>query len=193
MSKDVRSRVLRRLSGLLSGCPPIDTRPQARAKLGILEIMRFRSVTRNTFGCRGPQPDPCFTHPTCNARGRYRFRAATQLRSAPARTARRSGRGGRRPPSRRCRARRRCLAPPRTPSGPKSKNRAATAQPPAKAAPNTSALIRMAALNTVSTFCQLMRRSPIVCGSFGHGVLGPECPASAAGLSPSRSAGSSLK
>ena len=27
-------RFLRRLSGLLSGCPPTDTRPQARAKLG---------------------------------------------------------------------------------------------------------------------------------------------------------------
>src|SRR5437588_4656251 len=38
MSKDERtafvSLVLRRLSGLLSGCPPTDTRPQARAKLG---------------------------------------------------------------------------------------------------------------------------------------------------------------
>jgi hypothetical protein len=31
-----------RLSGLLSGCPPIDTRPQARAKLGRLEIGDFQ-------------------------------------------------------------------------------------------------------------------------------------------------------
>src|SRR5216684_2026544 len=31
-----------RLSGLLSGCPPIDTRPQARAKLGKLQISYFR-------------------------------------------------------------------------------------------------------------------------------------------------------
>src|SRR5260370_18443713 len=30
-----------RLSGLLSGCPPIDTRPQARAKLGKLQISYF--------------------------------------------------------------------------------------------------------------------------------------------------------
>jgi hypothetical protein len=36
-----RVRVLRRLSGLLSGCPPIDTRPQARAKLGEREISEF--------------------------------------------------------------------------------------------------------------------------------------------------------
>ncbi len=31
-----------RLSGLLSGCPPIDTRPQARAKLGKPQISDFR-------------------------------------------------------------------------------------------------------------------------------------------------------
>src|SRR5262249_52825955 len=30
-----------RLSGLLSGCPPTDTRPQARANLGNLEISGF--------------------------------------------------------------------------------------------------------------------------------------------------------
>src|SRR5205085_4414359 len=33
-----RDLFLRRLSGLLSGCPPTDTRPQARAKLGNSEI-----------------------------------------------------------------------------------------------------------------------------------------------------------
>jgi hypothetical protein len=36
-----------RLSGLLSGCPPIDTRPQARAKLGkrqISDLARLRKV-----------------------------------------------------------------------------------------------------------------------------------------------------
>ena len=32
--KEVAAHFLRRLSGLLSGCPPTDTRPQARAKLG---------------------------------------------------------------------------------------------------------------------------------------------------------------
>ena len=37
----------------------------------------------------------------------------------------------------------------------------ATAQPPAKAAPNTSAPIRIAALTTVSTFCHAIRRSPV--------------------------------
>src|SRR5262245_39507679 len=37
-------------------------------------------------------------------------------------------------------------------------NRPATAQPPAKAAPNTSAPIRTAALSTVDTLVQLMRR-----------------------------------
>ena len=36
-------------------------------------------------------------------------------------------------------------------------NRLANAQPPAKAAPNTSAAIRIAALTTVIVFCQLMR------------------------------------
>jgi len=35
-----------RLSGLLSGCPPTDTRPQARANLGNLEISGFQ-FTRN--------------------------------------------------------------------------------------------------------------------------------------------------
>ncbi len=44
-----------RLSGLLSGCPPIDTRPQARAKLGKLQISylprpckRFASLARRS-------------------------------------------------------------------------------------------------------------------------------------------------
>jgi hypothetical protein len=32
-----------RLSGLLSGCPPIDTRPQARAKLGKFQISDFEN------------------------------------------------------------------------------------------------------------------------------------------------------
>src|ERR1700730_3984494 len=36
--------------------------------------------------------------------------------------------------------------------------RLATAQPPANAAPNTSAPIRIAALSTVDTFCHAMRR-----------------------------------
>jgi hypothetical protein len=35
-----------RLSGLLSGCPPIDTRPQARAKLGIGQISYFRGARK---------------------------------------------------------------------------------------------------------------------------------------------------
>src|ERR1700722_16745742 len=45
----------------------------------------------------------------------------------------------------------------RAPSEP-SENRLAIAQLPAKAAPNTSALIRIAALTTVSTLSQRMRR-----------------------------------
>ena len=36
-----RLAFLRRLAGLLSGYLPIDTRPQARAKLGIVEISNF--------------------------------------------------------------------------------------------------------------------------------------------------------
>ena len=36
-----------RLSGLLSGCPPIDTRPQARAKLGKLQISDFRKPCKS--------------------------------------------------------------------------------------------------------------------------------------------------
>ena len=61
-----RSRVqgsrffLRRLSGLLSGCPPTDTRPQARAKLGNHALKRFRHAAQavwsrsrtNHFGLR---------------------------------------------------------------------------------------------------------------------------------------------
>jgi hypothetical protein len=39
---------LRRLSGLLSGCPPTDTRPQARAKLGTTEISDLARA-RNNF------------------------------------------------------------------------------------------------------------------------------------------------
>src|SRR3974390_2835344 len=41
-------------------------------------------------------------------------------------------------------------------------NRFAIAHPPANAAPNTSALIRIAALSTVSTFSQWMLRSGLV-------------------------------
>src|SRR5437588_2109140 len=57
MSKDERSRfaslVLRRLSGLLSGCPPTDTRPQARAKLGDLQISDLcRSCKLPPFAAR---------------------------------------------------------------------------------------------------------------------------------------------
>src|SRR5215475_1660457 len=66
-------RFLRRLSGLLSGCPPTDTRPQARAKLGNqrnkqfeLSVKRF-AVREITIGqnfsfkwsrsrCRAPCP-----------------------------------------------------------------------------------------------------------------------------------------
>jgi hypothetical protein len=40
---------LRRLSGLLSGCPPTDTRPQARAKLGDSAI-RHSAATCKRFG-----------------------------------------------------------------------------------------------------------------------------------------------
>src|SRR5215475_11423190 len=35
-----------RLSGLLSGCPPTDTRPQARANLGSHEISGFQLVRK---------------------------------------------------------------------------------------------------------------------------------------------------
>src|ERR1700716_3176504 len=51
-----RDLVLRRLSGLLSGCPPIDTRPQARAKLGMQELMD-PARTRKSFGRGAPQAD----------------------------------------------------------------------------------------------------------------------------------------
>src|ERR1700736_1695815 len=71
------------------------------------------------------------------------------------------------------------------PSVPNS-NRLATAQPPAKAAPNTSALIRMAALTTVSTLSQLIRRPAALLGVSGMGFL------VAPAMSPNWSAGSSL-
>jgi hypothetical protein len=35
-----------RLSGLLSGCPPIDTRPQARAKLGTTQICDLKKARK---------------------------------------------------------------------------------------------------------------------------------------------------
>src|SRR5580704_12558272 len=71
-----------------------------------------------------------------------------------------------------------------TPSLPNS-SRLATAQPPAKAAPNTSALIRMAALTTVSTLSQLIRRPPVLLAVSGTGFL------FAAAMSPNGGAGSS--
>ena len=43
-----------RLSGLLSGCPPIDTRPQARAKLGEFQIGDFENPRK----CFGGLPPP---------------------------------------------------------------------------------------------------------------------------------------
>src|SRR5260370_39266520 len=72
-----------------------------------------------------------------------------------------------------------------TPSMPNS-NRLATAQPPAKAAPNTSALIKIAALTTVSTFCKMIRRPPAFLGVSGIGFL------VAPAMSLNRGAGSSL-
>ena len=43
-----RSLFLRRLSGLLSGCPPTDTRPQARAKVSVRKIIQS-SAWRKQF------------------------------------------------------------------------------------------------------------------------------------------------
>src|SRR5262252_8712660 len=40
-----------RLSGLLSGCPPTDTRPQARANLGNLEISGFHTTRKTKSRC----------------------------------------------------------------------------------------------------------------------------------------------
>ncbi|MGC1843790.1 MAG: hypothetical protein WA730_15565, partial [Pseudolabrys sp.] len=39
----------RRLAGLLSGYLPTDTRPQARAKLGITEISNFGDTCKRKF------------------------------------------------------------------------------------------------------------------------------------------------
>ena len=39
-----------RLSGLLSGCPPTDTRPQARAKLGEAQLIAVASLCKGFFG-----------------------------------------------------------------------------------------------------------------------------------------------
>src|SRR5690242_9672248 len=51
-------------------------------------------------------------------------------------------------------------------------NKLATAQPPAKAAPNTSAPIRIAALTTVSTWIQtILRRPECPVGSFMAEIL----------------------
>ena len=41
-----------RLSGLLSGCPPTGTRPQARAKLGIREIIALNTRCKSFFAVR---------------------------------------------------------------------------------------------------------------------------------------------
>ena len=63
----------------------------------------------------------------------------------------------------------------------------AIAQPPAKAAPNTSAPIRIAALTTVSTLIQMMRRP---CG--GRWVAVTCCSSVAGAMSPKHAARSSL-
>src|SRR6185437_4243998 len=41
-----------RLSGLLSGCPPTGTRPQARAKLGNRELSALNSRCKSFFAVR---------------------------------------------------------------------------------------------------------------------------------------------
>ena len=59
------------------------------------------------------------------------------------------------------------------PYSPKRKgrrNRLPNAQPPAKAAPNTSAAIRIAAESTVDTLIQLMRRAARLVGGVEHGA-----------------------
>jgi hypothetical protein len=48
-----------RLSGLLSGYLPTDTRPQARAKLGKLEIRLLISLRNNFFRLGTNFPDVC--------------------------------------------------------------------------------------------------------------------------------------
>src|SRR3954464_1426944 len=55
-----------------------------------------------------------------------------------------------------------------------SPNRIASAQPPANAAPNTSAPIRMAALMTVMTLGQTIRREDEEVAFMSSGVLGLE-------------------
>src|SRR5579871_5389784 len=52
-----------RLSGLLSGCPPTDTRPQARAKLGNFEISDFKN-SRKLFA----PPEPLQTQKNFRSR-----------------------------------------------------------------------------------------------------------------------------
>ena len=75
MSKE-SGHFLRRLSGLLSGCPPIDTRPQARAKLGRDQIGEL-AARRKRFDlfdhrCVLLRARCCgLLHENANARGRF--------------------------------------------------------------------------------------------------------------------------
>ncbi len=94
--------LLRRLSGLLSGCPPTDTRPQARAKLG---VQRNKPISPrvNTFGAKrsatpndsgGSRPQICFTE------GATARRYADDALGSPRTPARKdAGAAMRRPPS----------------------------------------------------------------------------------------------
>jgi hypothetical protein len=89
MSKESEITFLRRLSGLLSGCPPIDTRPQARAKLGSHEISdvvmsrkQTRQQSRQQFGLGGGKASCLSSRPTLRINKRARARPWVGIRCA---------------------------------------------------------------------------------------------------------------
>src|SRR4029078_2869169 len=60
----------RRLAGLLSGYLPTDTRPQARAKLGITEISNFGDTCKQKFAATKNFLNFFFQRPTTRAHTR---------------------------------------------------------------------------------------------------------------------------
>src|SRR5215510_11759080 len=146
------ARLSRRLAGLLSGYLPTDTRPQARAKLGTTEITFFARCARELVRRVKNFLNFLFRRPTTRAHPRVvngSMRCAARMNCTM--TARPQSTN--------------TTSSTRAPKLPRSNN-VAMAHEPANAAPNTSAPIRMAALTTVVTLSQLMRRSWAMRSSF---------------------------
>src|SRR6185436_7636329 len=148
----------RRLAGLLSRYLPTDTRPQARAKLGITEISNFGDTCKQKFAATKNFLNFFFQRPTTRAQPRVvngSMRCAARMNCAMTARPQRTN----------------TTSSTRAPKPPRS-NKVARAHEPANAAPNTSAPIRIAALITVMTLSQTIHRF----SAMGASVTGSQCP-----------------